>query len=304
LPHDDPAAFGRLFAEQNMTEDNDGAAAPADVPTTPSAPAESEQATPTDTSVAPQADAVAENAEPKAEETAEGEESEPKRLSRNQRLQRKAARLSTVVAEQAAELERLRQATAKADTESEPKEAEYNGDWTKYQADYAAWKATQNIRNVLDEREQRERASRLQERIQEAAEEFQERAEALKAVIPDFDKTVEGFSNSGGKFAPHVREELLESDKGPMLAYHIAKNPALAAELNAMSPRDLAREIGRLEKTVVLPERKTITKAPAPLAALRGGAAPSQDVHTLAKSDDVSAYVAARNAAEKKNARA
>ncbi|CAB4200641.1 hypothetical protein UFOVP1349_58, partial [uncultured Caudovirales phage] len=247
----------------------------------------------------PASEASTENAEPKADETSEGEESDkPNKLSRNQRLQRKAARLSTMVAEQAARIEELQRSSNRPD-ETEPNEAEYNGDWTKFQADYAAWKAAKTVTAKFDEREQRDNAARLQERRQESIEDFQERAEQVKVGIADFDKTLEAFANNGGKFAGHVREELLESDKGPMLAYQLAKNPQLAAELNAMSPRDAAREFGRLEAKVSLPQPKRQTQAPAPLSALTGGAAKSTDIYALAKSDDASAYIAARKAEQK-----
>lgn len=279
-----------------MTEET-WAAAPA-TELAPVAPAETEQATPKE-SIA-NAEASTENAEkPETEQSPEGETpDEPRKLNRTQRLQRKAARLSTMVAEQAAELERLRQAASKSDAESEPKEADYNGDWTKFQAEYAAWKAAQTVERKFNEREQRETAARLNERKQEALDEFQERSEQIKAAVPDFDKTISEFERSGGKFAPHVIEELLESDKGPLLAYQLAKNPSLASELNALSPRDAAREIGRLEAKVSLPQPKKQTQAPAPIKPPSGGASPAKDLHALAKSDDISAYVKLRNEEE------
>lgn len=285
-----------------MTEQT-GAAAPATEQTAASAPAATEQATP-QTSV-PNENAATENAET-AQETeqssTEQESGEQKKLTRNQRLQRKAARLATMVAEQAAELERLKQASAKSAADSEPKEADYNGDWTKYQADYAAWKATQNIRGVLEEREQRERTTQLQDRVREATEDFLERVEEIKPRIADYDEVINTFEKLGGKFAPHVIEEIRDSDKGPMLAYQIAKTPGLAAELNALSPRDAAREIGRIEAKLSLPQPRKQTQAPAPLAPLKGGAAPSTDLAALAKSDDASAYWAARRAQQKASA--
>jgi hypothetical protein len=287
--------------------DEAGAAAPATEQAAPSAPAAAEQATPKiETLPNPNVQSDPENAEPKAQETAPKEEEtepdEPKRLTRNQRLQRKAARLSTMVAEQAAELERLRQATDKSDAESEPKEADYNGDWTKFQADYAAWRAAKTVSQKFTEREQRDAEQRLRERRQEAADEFLERSEQIKAAVSDFDEVIGAFEKSGGKFAPHVVEELMESEKGPMLAYTLAKSPGLAAQLNALSPRDAAREIGRLEAKVSLPQPKKQTQAPAPLSTITGGAAPTKSLVDLAKSEDATAYAAARRAQRKARA--
>jgi flagellar motility protein MotE (MotC chaperone) len=222
-------------------------------------------------------------------ETQEGDDSsQPKKLTRNQRLQRKAARLSTMLAEVSAENERLKTERTKAATEGEPKEADYNGDWGKFQAEYAAWKVTQNIRGDLAERDQRDRNAQLQDRIREATDDFLERVEDVKKSIPDYDKVVETFAGSGGKFAPHVIEEIRDSEKGPMLAYHFAKNPALAAELNALSPRDAAREIGRIEARLSLPQPRKQTQAPAPLTPVTGGATTSFNPFDT---DDMEAYV-------------
>jgi hypothetical protein len=280
--------------------DTQGAAAPTTEQAPATVPSGTEPATPATTST-PEG-AAAENAETLETEqpVPEGEATdEPVRLNRTQRLQRKAARLATMVADQAAELEKLRQQTAKSAADSEPKEAEYNGDWGKYQADYAAWKATQNIRGVLDERDQQTRNSQIQERVREATEDFLERATATKKLIPDYDAVVTAFANQGGQFAPHVIEEVRDSDKGPELAYHIAKTPGLAAELNALSPRDAAREIGRIEAKLSLPQPKKQTQAPAPLTALKGGASPRKELADLAKGEDITEFAKAETARKK-----
>lgn len=307
MPHADHAAYsnGGFFIEKSMTEET-GAVAPA-TERAAIAPAGTETTKPTPS--VPEGEAAPDQAE-----TTEGTETEqpdsegdgdstarPK-LTRNQRLQRKAARLSTMVAEQAAELEKLRASTSKADTDSEPKEADYNGDWTRWQADHTAWKVTNNLKGVFQEQKQQDQAAALKERVREANDDFLERVEDIKPRIPDYDEAIIAFTKSGGQFAPHVQEELRDSEKGPLLAYQLAKNPQLAAELNAMSPRDAAREIGRLEAKTSLPQPKKQTQAPAPLAAVKGGATPSKDIFELAKGEDASAFIDAER--KRKAARA
>lgn len=272
-------------------ETEQGAAAPVDEQAV-IAPAESEQAT--QTQEQPNQEAAPENAETKETEQSDEQPDEPKRLTRNQRLQRKAARLSTMVAEQAAEIERFRQTTARSTADAEPKPSDYeSGEYDpKYIRDHAAHIAKTAAREALSEREERDTKRQLNERTQEAVEDFLERVESVKKSIPDYDQAVTAFANQGGKFEPHVIEEIRDSEKGPQLAYHLAKNPGLAAELNAMSARDAAREIGRLEAKVSLPQPKRQTQAPAPLTALNGGASPARSVADLAKSEDVSELIA------------
>ncbi len=62
----------------------------------------------------------------------------------------------------------------------------------------------------------------------------------------------------------------MDSEKGPELVYHLAKNPAEAERLNAMSVRQMDREIGRLETTLgakapPAPPAARTTNAPPPV---------------------------------------
>lgn len=99
-----------------------------------------------------------------------------------------------------------------------------------------------------------------------AAETYNQRATETAARIPDF---VEVVSKSNVPMSPALHEALMDSDRGPELVYHLAKNPAEAERLNSMSVRQMDREIGRLETTL-----GTKPAAPPPPAARTTGAPP------------------------------
>lgn len=285
-----------------MSEET-GAAAPTDEQAV-TAPAESEQAKTTETSVQPDA---AQDAETKAKDTdteAESEsedsaEDKPRKLSRSERQRRRLKALHT-------EVEALRaQLAEKGDSKASnpPKEEDFNGDYLKYQAALAAHETSEAVRKEFQERDRQTREREIQSRQREAAEEFFERAEELKTTIKDFDDTIEGFARLGGKFEPHVIEELQFSEHGPMLAYQLAKNPQKAAELNAMSPRDAAREIGRLEAKVSLPQPRKQTQAPKPITPLNGGSGAPMTAEEAARKGDMATFVKLRNEEEKSRRR-
>jgi len=282
------------------------AAAAATDETAKIAPTESETATPT---ASVPDDAAKENAgttqdQAEQEPAQEGGDTEPERkpLTRSQRLQRKNARLATIVAEQNAEIERLK-ASARESAGPEPKEADYNGDWVKFQADTAAWAARKAIKEELSDGAARVAKQNIAERERAAMEDFNERSERARAAIPDFDDAMEAFVSKGGRFNQHIIEEIRDSEKGPELAYHIVKTPGLAADLNALSERDAAREIGRIESKLALPQPRKSTQAPAPIAPLKGGgSSPAPELASLAKQDDATAYWEARRAQEKARA--
>lgn len=110
-----------------------------------------------------------------------------------------------------------------------------------------------------------------------AGESYNQRVAEVKARIPDF---VDVVSKANVEISPALQEALLDSDKGPDLVYHLAKNPEEATRLNAMSTRQMDREIGRLELSIgakpapAAPPART-TNAPAPATVGTAAAAPA-----------------------------
>lgn len=103
------------------------------------------------------------------------------------------------------------------------------------------------------------------------AQTFAERQTQARTAMPDYDEVVGG---SDTPIANHVGEVILESDLGPQLAYHFAKNPDVLQRLNGMNPTAAAREIGRLEATLsakpatpAAPTKK-VSNTPAPAGTL------------------------------------
>jgi hypothetical protein len=120
---------------------------------------------------------------------------------------------------------------------------------------------------------------------QQAAAAHLARIDEAKARIPDFDRVI----RAGGRvpIAPGVADEILNSEKSALLQYHLAGNPAKLDELNGLSGKNLAREIGRLEGRLYLPPARTATEASPPLSDAQTSAAPMFDPHTT---DDMDAF--------------
>lgn len=264
-----------------------------------------EQATPTES--VRDLDAPLENAEPgvKTEQPVPDEaQEEAKRLSRSQRYQRKISALSGVIERteaRAAELERKLEAAEKAKaTDTAPNPADFPaGEYDPaYIAKLAEISTLKAVDARLSEREKRDEQTRQTNAATTESQKLNESAAKVRERIADFDETLQAFREDGGEFAPHIQDAIRASgDKGPLIAYNLAKDPDLADRLNAMSPREALLEIGELRAKAALPERKTQTKAPAPLRTVTGGAAATATLHDLANSDDVTEYVAARRKA-------
>lgn len=115
-------------------------------------------------------------------------------------------------------------------------------------ADYGAYvealtdfKAEEKVNTTLDARE---KAATERKQAETRVTTWNERVIEARKSIPDYDTVM---AASEVPIADFVLDELRDSELGPQLAYHLDKNPDVAAKLNTMNPRQAAREIGRLE---------------------------------------------------------
>lgn len=183
-----------------------------------------------------------------------------KRLTKEARRQERA----TAQREQAlrAELESLRQ------PRTPPKPTE--GDKPDDQAPPAqTFQLTKDQLAELIEAETKKRAPQFaqqqaeQERQQAALDKFWERADELSERFPDFDGVVKdpGFKEMRGA----IYEFCMESEQGPEVAYHLAKNRALARQIDRMGPMAAARALVSLEGELKAKPKAQPSKAPDPI---------------------------------------
>lgn len=119
------------------------------------------------------------------------------------------------------------------------------------------------------------------------AEAWSSKVEATRSTLADYDKVV---GSSEIPIAGHVADALMDAERGPELAYHLALHPDVADRLNKMSQNKALMEMGRIELSLGAPAARPASRAPAPITPTRPGPTVKTD---LAKSsmDD---YVAAR----------
>jgi hypothetical protein len=200
-----------------------------------------------------------------------GEPEKPGKLSGS-------ARLKAKLAEAQAEIERLRQAVPKVEeskaladaVEAEigppPKEADFPDylQFTKAETAYETMK-------MMVSRELKKNAERVkietELRNNTIVETFKERANDVRKFVKDFDQVTHAASVSPSH--PMTIGLILESEKGPQLAYYLAKHPEKVHELNDLPPHRQAAEIGRLEARLSKSEPRKVTNAPPPVPLLK-----------------------------------
>lgn len=148
-----------------------------------------------------------------------------------------------------------------------PKPSDYASD-DEYDAAVLDHRIESGIDRGLAKTAQQQADKFAQEAQSAAAETYEQRVSEVKTRIPDWADVVGKAVDVGMSRALH--EALMDSDKGPDLVYHLAKNPSEAERLNSMSVRQMDREIGRLELTIgtkaaPTPPAARTTNAPPPV---------------------------------------
>lgn len=161
------------------------------------------------------------------------------------------------------------QAPSDASDEPKPEDFKTVGEYAKA---YTKWEVAQSLKV---EREQAAK-SRQQQAVQHAQDEFGKRVAEFAKTIPDYDEIV---SQADVDVPQHIAIHIVESDVGPALGYHLAKNPDELTRLKSLSPTRAIAELGKLEMKL---EKKPqppaaapqVSKAPAPIQPLEGKTTP------------------------------
>lgn len=196
-----------------------------------------------------------------ADEATTGKPPVQKRIDELTRLRREAERDRDYWRDQAS-----RQPQAKPETvapeapKPPPKLADYNYDEAAYQAALTAHVTEEAARKVREEF--RKEQAQLTER--QRAESWAKRQAEFAAKTPDYEE--KAF------YAPitkEVAEIVKDLEKGPAVAYYLGEHPDEARAISAMSERQAAIAIGRIEAKLDQPAApastpKPVSKAPPP----------------------------------------
>lgn len=214
------------------------------------------------------------------------EPAKPKKTSRSERYRRQAERLKAQLAQIQSSPSRggAQPDDAAIDAEVErqigkkPELKDYDGDYIEHERAIAAWNVDKRLTTREVKKDFGNRAKANADAFSELIDDHKERVSKFSAKVKDFKEVITAASKAGATATPIVESLVLESDKSAHLVYYLAKNPNVIEKLNGMGERAAAREIGRIEAKLSLPQPKKQTQAPKPVAPVKGGAAPaSQD---------------------------
>jgi hypothetical protein len=151
---------------------------------------------------------------------------------------------------------------------------------------------------TIFELDQRDRAREKQTKANEVAKTWQDRSAKVREVHSDFDEVMAEAAEV--PVTELMRDYLIESDRGPEMAYKLAKDPAAAERIARLSPIAAARELALIEASLpkTAPKQKPrITSAPEPIRPVSRSAAGAKT--PLSDLDDFGEYERRRRAGER-----
>jgi len=204
--------------------------------------------------------------------------------------QERAARETLEARLQALEGQQSNKKTNEVNTKPQPDDFP---DAFKYAEALAEWSANEAVaRRDRELRQQQEQAKQ-----QEVLKTWQEKLDAVKAEVPDYEDMI---ASSTVAVSDAVRDAILESDVGPRILYELASDDELGAKIANLSTAQALKMIGKLEaKFEVQAEEPAKSKpvavksnAPKPINPIRGTG--SQSVYTDGEQIDYQAWKAGR----------
>lgn len=177
-----------------------------------------------------------------------------------------ATAASTKPAEQTPEVMHPDAPTDEPSLEAFTNDAKYQ----TYEQAHQAWtKALLKYERVQETRAAETQAQETAAR--EQAKVWGDRVEEYRGKTPDFDDTL---ADCELMISVPMQAAIRDSDLGPAMLYHLAKNPAEAERISKLGPVSAVRELGKIEvklSTPVTPAKRA-SAAPNPPAQVGGGA--------------------------------
>lgn len=200
---------------------------------------------------------VVEEAEPDTEEHKE-KKGFKKRIERFQR------RLS----EKEAEIEYWKNQVPKTEQPSDgkPKLDQFH-DPEQYAEALSDWK--------LEQKQQEQAARQL-------ADKYREKESVIREVDPEYDDLIDDFKDKYKHVnAPEINQFIADSDIGPDIFYHLAKNHELVDKILKLPAHKRLGELGKIEAKLEKPEKvepNRVSKAPTPVSKTSGQAVSTRSI--------------------------
>lgn len=159
-------------------------------------------------------------------------------------------------------------------TGQEPKLEDFDYDETAHTAALIDYKVNQKAEQI-----QQAQQHQVQQQAQQARQNsFQEKVAAFEEKATDYQEVVANIPQLPGE----TLDAVMQSDKGPELAYYLGKHLDVADEIASASPMVAAMKLGQISAQLTATTKTVNTSAaPEPIEPVGSGGVSSQDVEEM-----------------------
>lgn len=242
-------------------------------------------------------DEAPEDARPGAKQDDAEPKKEQKTDRRNTRAERRIGELSYRVKSQQQEIAELRAqieaGMAKAEPAQRPLREKYDSD-DDYNEAVIEWKITQKAAEARKQ-EATSRATMAEDAsTRQAAEAWTAREEKFSQAVPDYMDAMEDFAamleESRDENSQKIVRAILAHERGPEIAYHLAKNEDAFEDLFSRVSSVASRRLNKIAEGLSSPAAKTRQQLPNPPRPEKAGGSSSKPLWEL----EGDAYIKAR----------
>jgi hypothetical protein len=153
-----------------------------------------------------------------------------------------------------------------------------------------SWLRAETQREIEESQAKRQREIQQRQQQELIAREWGSRVQKAQEKYSDYEAVALNPDLTIKQGSP-VDMFILDSPHGVDVLYHLGKNPAELARINALNPLAQVRELTRIEIKLSSPPVRRITQAPAPVRTVAAqGTVSGDELESALKEDDFSGY--------------
>lgn len=212
------------------------------------------------------------------DEVVESSTTQTEEVIKTENTQKRFNQLTSTIKQQQEEIDRLKRTQTLSYDENAPRPEDFATDEEFIRAD-AEYNATKKVVGIINRAAEQRAAEERQLSQQQKIQNYN--AKVAESNIPDFQQVVAGSlltTSVDGQTLTPAAQAILESENGPDIAVHVAKNPEIAMALNQADPVRAGMLVAQLSNQLTVSAPK-INEAPPPIGSesAQSGAIPKGD---------------------------
>lgn len=143
---------------------------------------------------------------------------------------------------------------------------------------YIVAKAKYELKIEQQAESERQRQDEQNRALNDARRSYAEKASEARSKYSDFEQVAH---NPSVPMTDVMEQMIVGSEQGPDIAYYLGSHVEEAYQIARLDPFNAARELGKIEARISLPQKRTTTQAPSPVTTIGSNETVSKKLEDL-----------------------